>query len=160
MIQQIACSTLYREEGSRLRRDTAGPGDLGLPALDLNPFRQHPVDGAAVADLLDAGALLVIEVADDLGPNPTRTLEGALAACAVMTMRMYAARKKWPLTSVAVTVMRAPGEDGHVVKNLIKEIEIVGDLDDEQRARIKEIGDRCPVHRMLTEGVQIESRQA
>lgn len=100
------------------------------------------------------------EGGDDLGPNPTRTLEGALAACAVMTMRMYAARKKWPLTSVAVTVMRAPGEDGHVVKNLIKEIEIVGDLDDEQRARIKEIGDRCPVHRMLTEGVQIESRQA
>lgn len=97
---------------------------------------------------------------DGLGPDPSRTLEGALAACAAITMRMYAERKKWPLDGVSVEVRRAEGEDAHVAHTLEKTVAIDGDLDEAQRDRIKEIGDRCPVHRMLSAGLQINSRHA
>lgn len=100
------------------------------------------------------------EGGDGLGPNPTRTVEGALAACAAITMRMYAERKNWPLASVAVAVTRAAGEDAHAVRALEKRVTIEGDLDETQRDRIKEIGDRCPVHRLLSAGVKIDSRYA
>ena len=111
------------------------------------------IDGHAMiidADRKDGG--------DGLGPNPTRTVEGALAACAAITMRMYAERKGWALTRVAVTVRRAPGADSHAALALDKEVIIEGDLDEAQRARIMEIGDRCPVHKMLSAGVEITSR--
>jgi putative redox protein len=97
---------------------------------------------------------------DGLGPNPTRTVEGALAACAAITMRMYAERKKWPLAKVSVAVRRAAGEDAHAATMLEKLVSIDGDLDQAQRDRIKEIGDRCPVHRLLSAGVKIGSHYA
>ncbi len=94
----------------------------------------------------------------DLGPNPTRTLEGALAACGAMTMKMYARRKGWDLASVDIRVTRAKSEDAHAPHTLEKEIRVTGALDDTQRARLLEIADKCPVHRMLTEGVKVNSR--
>ncbi|MEM9494832.1 MAG: alpha/beta fold hydrolase [Pseudomonadota bacterium] len=122
----------------------AVPGEALAVALSLDG---HPMT-------IDAGAA---EGGSDLGPNPTRTVEGALAACAVMTMKMYARRKKWPLDDVEVRVTRAAGEDAHVSRILEKSIKIHGDLSDEQRARLQEIADKCPVHRMLSEGVEIRS---
>lgn len=100
------------------------------------------------------------EGGDGLGPNPTRTVEAALAACAAITMRMYAERKNWPLTGVSVAVSRAAGEDAHAVRALEKRVALYGDLDEAQRDRIKEIGDRCPVHRLLSAGVKIDSQYA
>ena len=97
---------------------------------------------------------------DGLGPNPTRLLEAALAACSVMTVRMYARRKKWPVEAMKVTVTRAKDEDAHLSRVLEKSIEIAGDLDDTQRARLHEIAGKCPVHRMLAEGVEIRSKMA
>ena len=94
---------------------------------------------------------------DDLGPNPTRTAEAALAACAVMTMEMYARRKKWPLEKARVTVKRVAGEDAHLARSLEKQITLEGPLDDVQRARLGEIADKCPVHKMLSDGVRIHS---
>lgn len=100
------------------------------------------------------------EGGSDLGPNPTRTLEGALAACGAMTMKMYARRKGWDLESVEIRVSRAKSEDVHAPLALEKEVQVAGDLDDAQRARLLEIADKCPVHRMLTEGVKVRSRIA
>ena len=96
---------------------------------------------------------------DGLGPNPTRTVEGALAACVVMTMFMYARRKKIPLENASVTVKRTPREDDHSPAQLEKKITLSGPLDEAQKARLVEIADRCPVHRMLTETVQVSSRR-
>ncbi len=93
-----------------------------------------------------------------LGPNPTRVVEGALAACAVMTMRMYADRKGWDVAAMEARVRRADSEDDHAPHVLEKEIRLKGDLTDEQRARLLEIADKCPVHRMLTGGVAVNSR--
>ena len=97
---------------------------------------------------------------DGLGPNPTRVVEGALAACSAMTMRLYADRKGWDLGAMRVTVKRAEGQDAHVSRVLEKKIEIEGDLDEKQHARLIEIAGRCPVHRMLSEEVTIISPNA
>lgn len=94
----------------------------------------------------------------DLGPNPTRTAEGALAACGVMTVRMYARRKGWDAGEIEIRVRRAKSEDAHAPHQLEKELRITGDLDEDQRSRLLEIADKCPVHRLLTEGVRISSR--
>lgn len=94
----------------------------------------------------------------DLGPNPTRTLEAALAACGVMTIKMYARRKKWNVEDVEIRIRRATSEDAHVPHLLEKELRITGELDESQRARLLEIADKCPVHRVLTEGVTVNSR--
>jgi putative redox protein len=97
---------------------------------------------------------------DGLGPNPTRLVEAALAACSAITMRLYAERKGWTLDALKVSVVRAEGEGAHRSRALEKTIEIGGALDDAQRAKLHEIADRCPVHRMLADGVSIESRLA
>lgn len=107
--------------------------------------------------VIDAGAE---DGGDDLGPNPTRVVEGALAACSSMTMKLYANRKGWDLQSSKVTVKRAADQDSHVSRVLEKEIEVEGDLDDKQRARLIEIAGKCPVHRMLSEEVEIRSSGA
>lgn len=101
------------------------------------------------ADVADGG--------DGLGPNPTRVVEAALAACGVITMKMYAERKGWPLTGASAVVRRAEGTDAHASRRLDKAVALQGPLDDEQRARLAEIADRCPVQRIVSEGVTIHS---
>ena len=108
-------------------------------------------------------------IGDDLGPNPYEFLLTSLGTCTAMTLRMYAKRKKWPLESVEVRLVhdRIHAEDCEdcetkegQVDRIRKVIAIEGDLDDQQRARLLEIGDRCPVHRTLKNEIKIESRQA
>ncbi|MEM8935277.1 MAG: alpha/beta fold hydrolase [Pseudomonadota bacterium] len=98
------------------------------------------------------------EGGSDLGPNPTRTVEAALAACGVMTVRMYARRKNWAIDAIEIRVKRAAAEDEHAPHTLEKEVRISGDLDHDQIARLLEISDKCPVHRMLTGEIAIRSR--
>ena len=98
---------------------------------------------------------------DDTGPTPYDLLLGALGTCTAMTMKMYADRKKWPMTgtSIHVTHERNHIEDeGHIeyeeegmeVQALHRDIEVFGDeLTDEQRSKIIEIADKCPVHKTL-----------
>ncbi len=100
----------------------------------------------------DAGAA---EGGDGTGPNPTQLAHAALAACGGITAHMYARRKKWPLEAVEIAVRGAPGGDQHVNAVMEKRVRLSGDLDDEQKARITEIIDKCPVHRMLAAGVDI-----
>ena len=102
------------------------------------------------------------------GPNPYAMLKAALGACTSMTIRMYAAVKKWPVTGLTVDVTHAkvPAEDGRKdergrpvkIDIFTRDIAIAGDLDADQRARLIEIADRCPVHRTLHQGARIETR--
>ena len=104
---------------------------------------------------------------DNRGPDPYGHLLAALGACTVMTMRMYANRKKWPLEDSIVTLQhnREHAEDCEDCDNknakidvISRQIKIIGDeLDDEQRARLMEIADRCPVHRTLHNKIDIRS---
>lgn len=147
-----------------------------LPAASDEPVetrRVDGVDGGAAEIILDkkiavaasAGDHSIIidadkdDGGDGLGPNPTRLVEAALAACSAITMRMYARRKGWSLDGLKVLVSRAEGEDSHLSRVLEKSITVTGDIDQTQRERLHEIAGKCPVHRMLAEGVEIRSKK-
>ena len=102
----------------------------------------------------------------NLGPSPYDLLGAALAACTTMTLQMYAKHKKLPLDAATVHVRHGKihatdcGDcetvDGKV-DEFRREIVIDGDLTDDQRQRMLEIADRCPVHRTLHSEVKIRS---
>jgi putative redox protein len=88
------------------------------------------------------------------GPNPYDLMSAALGACTLMTIRLYAARKAWPLTHVRVRVTHQRGAlQARDVFN--REIHMDGDLDAGQRQRLLEIAERCPVHLTLERGSDI-----
>jgi putative redox protein len=101
------------------------------------------------------------------GPTPYEFLVAGLGACTSMTIRMYADRKKWPLKGVVVRlkhrkVHKEDCQDCDVKSRKIdlieREIELLGSLSRQQRDRLLEIADRCPVHRTLRSETLIESR--
>ncbi|MBK9261630.1 MAG: OsmC family protein [Polyangiaceae bacterium] len=94
---------------------------------------------------------------DDTGPSPFDHVFAGLGACTSMTVKMYADRKGWPLSAVEVTVSGEKQGDGYHLKRSVK---LVGELSDEQRERLLEIANKCPVHKMLTGKIEIESALA
>ncbi|MEO6527648.1 MAG: OsmC family protein [Gemmatimonadaceae bacterium] len=102
----------------------------------------------------------------DVGATPYELLLGALGACMAMTLRMYADRKGWPLESVSVHLRtaRAHEEDCVACETedvgipiIARRIELVGPLDDEQRRRLLQIADRCPVKQTIERGIRVET---
>jgi|SRR5690606_19780817 len=92
----------------------------------------------------------------DLGFTPTELLEASLASCSTMTIRMYADRKGWDLEEVIVQVRYKRNiTSGRITFN--KDIQLVGNLDDTQRLRLLEMGSKCPIEKMITAEVIVES---
>lgn len=105
----------------------------------------------------------------DTGPDPYALLLAALGSCTSMTLAMYARRKKWPLEAVTVRLRHrrvyledcAGCEDQpRRVDRIERELELTGPLDDQQRARLVAIAEKCPVHRTLTSTVEIATHLA
>ena len=103
---------------------------------------------------------------NDFGPTPYDLVSAGLGACTAMTLHMYARRKKWPLKEVKVHIdhYKDHATDCEQMENpkskidhFSRVIELEGDLDDEQKTRLLEIADRCPVHRTLHNPVEIKT---
>lgn len=101
----------------------------------------------------------------DAGPNPYEYVAAGLGACTSMTLRMYADRKEWPLAKVSVDVTHAkePNADGPtapIIDVFKRSVSIEGDLNEEQKARLIEIAEKCPVHRTLERGAKVQTKLA
>jgi putative redox protein len=105
----------------------------------------------------------------DTGPSPYELLLAALGACTSMTLSMYARRKQWPLEAVTVRLAhsRIHAQDcaecetkEGMLDRIEREISLTGPLSAEQRARLLEIANRCPVHRTLVSEIDIRTRLA
>lgn len=103
---------------------------------------------------------------DDFGPSPYDYLSAGLAACTVMTLKLYAQRKKWDLREVYAYItyskkhiddLKAEGGKSSKIDHLQKRLKFVGDLDDAQKERLKEISSMCPVHKTLQTEVMIDT---
>lgn len=108
----------------------------------------------------DSQVVVVDEPAEvggqDRGMRPGELLAGSLASCTVITLRMYADRKGWPLDSVVAHVNYTSDPETKRSRFTMQLI-LNGDLTAGQRARLLEMADRCPVHRALQNPIDFET---
>ncbi len=103
---------------------------------------------------------------DDFGPSPYEYLNAGLVACTAMTLKMYAQRKQWDLQEVYVYVTHSrkhsddlglDKEKPTFLDHISKTLKFVGNLDDAQKLRLKEIASKCPVHKTLVSEVVFDT---
>ena len=92
----------------------------------------------------------------DKGFTPSELLASALAACTSITLRMYADRKTWPLDEVNVAVNFERDAESNT-SSIKRTIELTGELTEEQKARLMQIADQCPIHKTLSNPITIET---
>lgn len=120
-------------------------------ALQTVPDADHPTPHIFFADEPEANG------GGDAAPSPGQMLLGSLAACKLITMRMYASRKEWPVESIDIKLTMEKDTSISPAKTQIHtEIEIHGALDAEQKARLTAIAAKCPVHKILTGEITID----
>jgi putative redox protein len=88
----------------------------------------------------------------DKGLSPNDFLLSSLGSCTSITLRMYARLKKLPLEKIIITLNRS--ENGEINRK----IELTGNLTSEQKNRLFEISNKCPIHKVLTNSVKINSK--
>jgi putative redox protein len=157
------------------------PGLLIFTAINIIDLKTKPIMTQIIAKIgkekyvtsLTNGRHQVIAdepkpIGQDSGPTPYDLLLMALGSCVAMTLRMYADRKGWDLDEVQVNLNQnrihardcdeCESKDGFI-QVIEKEVKLVGNLDDKQRARLIEISDKCPVNRTLLNEIKIETKE-
>jgi uncharacterized OsmC-like protein len=124
-------------------------------------------------EITAGGQTLVADEPAEVGgaggaPTPYDLLLGSIGACTAMTLRMYADRKGWPLEGVTVRLRQARTHAEDCVECVAKpvgvhqierELVLEGPLDQEQRDRLIQLADRCPVKQTIERGIQIVAAQ-
>ncbi len=110
-------------------------------------------------EILASGKTIIADESEglggsNLGPAPGEFLMMSLASCTAITLRMYADRKKWDVTGIKVEVDFEKLE----FKSLFRlDVYLEGNLDEEQRQRLLQIAKLCPVHKTLTNPIEINT---
>lgn len=91
------------------------------------------------------------------GMSPDELIIAALASCTSATVRMYAQRKDWDLRVVHTSIQMIKGEKPGDLPTIHREIHLEGNLDEEQRERILVIANKCPIHKILSGNIEINS---
>ena len=93
----------------------------------------------------------------DQGMTPAALLLASLGSCTAITIRMYADRKDIPLESIRIHLTICKEEDISASTRITRKIEFTGDMTSAQQSRMLEIADKCPIHKMLSNPIQIET---
>lgn len=93
-------------------------------------------------------------VGDGQGPDPHDLLDASLGVCTAMTVMMVAQRKQWPLDDVRVEITHQESDTDY---KLLRKIELVGQLTEEQRTYLMGIANKCPIHKALHKKFEVES---
>jgi putative redox protein len=92
----------------------------------------------------------------DTGPSPSEQLLAAVGSCAVITLRMYAARKNWPLDTIRISLrMEDVKTENGTITRIYESLEITGELNEEQRDRLRSLIPKCPVAKAITGTVEL-----
>ena len=96
---------------------------------------------------------------DDRAPDPHDLLDSALAACTTLTLEVYIRRRQMAVTDLRVTVDRVEGKDeqGQSFYQMQRRIHIDGDITETDRQRLLEIANKCPIHKLLSGDIRIQS---
>ena len=109
----------------------------------------------SVGDLHFLSDAEVSKGGSNTGPSPHEYLGAALAACTSMTLKMYAGRKAMPLENAIVTVDIERVDD---IETLSRDIQLIGNLSVEEKERLIEIANKCPIHKALAGQIQIKTQ--
>ena len=139
-------------------------------AAQKRTVAQTDAEAGMYTNVLAGGYALVVDEpashgGTDLGPTPYELLAAALASCTTITLQLYARRKKWPLNSVIARVShdKVHAEDCEHCETAEGKIDVFerrlelqgNELSDEQRERLLEIANKCPVHRTLESEIRV-----
>ncbi|MBS0510177.1 MAG: OsmC family protein [Proteobacteria bacterium] len=91
-------------------------------------------------------------------PTPERLILASLGACTAITLKMVATRRQWPLTGVEVELQLNPAGAPEAGNDIVRVIRLDGELDDEQRAQLLRIANVCPMHKLLTGEIRVDTR--
>ncbi|WP_294960531.1 OsmC family protein [uncultured Flavobacterium sp.] len=92
----------------------------------------------------------------NLGLNPTELLASSLASCTLITLRMYINRKQWNVDEINVKI-DFDRDSERSVSVFTRKIEVIGDVNEEQRQRLETIANSCPIHKTLTHSIEIKT---
>jgi putative redox protein len=154
-------TTAARRDPQALQQSIA-PGSVIVASTGTGAFEQILLDGRHTLRADEP----VAAGGGDVGPGPYELLLMALGACTSMTLNLYATRKKWALDQAVVRLRheRAYPDDcvncedpKSKIDRIWCSIELIGALDEAQRTRLIEIAKQCPIHRTLTNKIEIRT---